>query len=249
MKTKNDRIFLQVCDDDDSEWCGEVTWCQDRVHEDDVEYIRADIVEERLAESKRDADEFEQVAANHINENERIYKQFAANASALQIALDALNQIFKNGSASCRSAADTAFRAIDKELGYRADERSILPPLQETQMSNAQVWELQRLNAQAKRIISEQQTEIAKWKAQYYRDTDALAEQLAEREKQIVGLREYLERLVCLGKGDRHGNSIANIIAIEALAATDDLKDCILCEGNPVQHNDNWEPLYKARGS
>jgi hypothetical protein len=42
-QTKHDRIFLQVCDDEDSEWCGEVTWCEDRIHPDDVKYIRADI--------------------------------------------------------------------------------------------------------------------------------------------------------------------------------------------------------------
>ncbi len=47
--TKHDRIFLQVCDDDDSEWVGEVTWCEDRIHDEDVEYIRADLVEQKLA--------------------------------------------------------------------------------------------------------------------------------------------------------------------------------------------------------
>jgi hypothetical protein len=46
---KHDRIFLQVCDDEDSEWCDEVTWCEDRIHPDDVEYIRADLVVEQLA--------------------------------------------------------------------------------------------------------------------------------------------------------------------------------------------------------
>ncbi|MBK6587958.1 MAG: hypothetical protein IPG22_06545 [Acidobacteria bacterium] len=43
--TKHDAIYLQVCDDEDSEWLGHVTWCQDRVHESDVKYIRADLVE------------------------------------------------------------------------------------------------------------------------------------------------------------------------------------------------------------
>lgn len=42
-------IYLQVCDDTMSEWCGEITWCEDRVHEGDVKYIRADVVE-KLAE-------------------------------------------------------------------------------------------------------------------------------------------------------------------------------------------------------
>jgi len=47
--TKHDTIYLQVCDDDESEWCGEVTWCQDRIHDEDVKYIRADLVEQQLA--------------------------------------------------------------------------------------------------------------------------------------------------------------------------------------------------------
>ena len=47
--TKHERIYLQVCDDSMSEWYGEVTWCQDRVHDEDVEYRRADLVEDELA--------------------------------------------------------------------------------------------------------------------------------------------------------------------------------------------------------
>lgn len=43
--TKHDAIYLQLCDDEDSEWFDTVTWCQDRVHESDVKYIRADLVE------------------------------------------------------------------------------------------------------------------------------------------------------------------------------------------------------------
>ena len=43
--TKHDAIYLQVCDDEDSEWCDTVTWCQSREHESDVKYVRADLVE------------------------------------------------------------------------------------------------------------------------------------------------------------------------------------------------------------
>lgn len=46
--TKHDAIYLQVCDDDEDPWCGEVTWCQDRIHDEDVKYIRADLVEARI---------------------------------------------------------------------------------------------------------------------------------------------------------------------------------------------------------
>lgn len=48
MKTP-ETIHLQVCDDSMSEWCGEITWCEDRVHEEDVKYIRADILKPVLA--------------------------------------------------------------------------------------------------------------------------------------------------------------------------------------------------------
>jgi len=43
--TKYDAIYLQMCDDENSEWCDTVTWCQDRVHDSDVKYIRDDLVE------------------------------------------------------------------------------------------------------------------------------------------------------------------------------------------------------------
>jgi hypothetical protein len=71
IEQKHDLIFLQVCDDEDSEWCGDVTWCQDRIHEDDVEYIRADIVAEQLA--AKDAE---------IERLKEQYRSFAANGYA-----------------------------------------------------------------------------------------------------------------------------------------------------------------------
>lgn len=46
-------------------------------------------------------------------------------------------------------------------------------------------------------------------------------EELAEAHKQNAMMREYLERLACLGNGNRHGNSVGNCLAIEALAATE----------------------------
>lgn len=50
--TKHDIIYLQVCEDEESEWLGEVTWCQDRINNDDVKYIRADLVEQQLVDMK-----------------------------------------------------------------------------------------------------------------------------------------------------------------------------------------------------
>lgn len=100
---------------------------------------------------------------------------------------------------------------------------------------------------------------------------------LEEKEKQIVMLREYLERLACLGNGDRHGNSLGNDIAIEALNKTQDLSGLVLCEAEPVawmfiddeehgyyafnrspptkeqveylaqENRPAWNPLYQAR--
>ena len=55
-------------------------------------------------------------------------------------------------------------------------------------------------------------------------DTEALelgtAEKCDQLREQVALLREYMQRLSCLGNGDRPGNSIGNRIAQEALAAT-----------------------------
>lgn len=87
-------------------------------------------------------------------------------------------------------------------------------------------------------------------------------EELAEAHKQNAMMREYLERLACLGNGNRHGNSVGNCLAIEALAATADLSGLILCDAEPVAHwngshcdahyrqyqgNGCMIPLYKGR--
>ena len=49
-----------------------------------------------------------------------------------------------------------------------------------------------------------------------------LAESQAESQAREAVLREALERLACLGNGDRHGNSIGNDIAIAALTLPTD---------------------------
>jgi hypothetical protein len=103
---------------------------------------------------------------------------------------------------------------------------------------------------------------------------DDLQRQLAEREKQIVMMREALGLTGILrqfvGISNDYQAIIANILAAKekALAATNDLKDCILCDAKPVGWIDgsgfpkhpSWiqgieerrqygkaEPLYKAR--
>ena len=36
-------------------------------------------------------------------------------------------------------------------------------------------------------------------------------------------VRDALEKIACLGNGDKHGNSVGNVLAIEALAIVDEL--------------------------
>jgi len=49
---EHDRIWLQTCGDPCSEWNGEVTWCQDKIHDDDVGYVNAKLYAE--VEQQRD---------------------------------------------------------------------------------------------------------------------------------------------------------------------------------------------------
>ncbi len=56
-------------------------------------------------------------------------------------------------------------------------------------------------------------------------------------------LREYLEQLACLGNGTRHGNSVGNVLAIDALAAIDkDLSGYILCDAVIIAEIDDTRP-------
>jgi chromosome segregation ATPase len=48
---------------------------------------------------------------------------------------------------------------------------------------------------------------------------DAYQQMFNDSQKQVNTARDYLERLACLGNGNRHGNSNGNCLAIEALAA------------------------------
>jgi predicted nuclease with TOPRIM domain len=85
--TKHERIFLQVCENEDSEWVGEVTWCQDRINDDDVEYIRADLVQQQLADS-----ESVQTLLSQIRRIDHLAKQLAAKDSTInRLQQDKLN--------------------------------------------------------------------------------------------------------------------------------------------------------------
>ena len=71
-----ERIWLQrPCRAEDSEWYGEVTWCQDKVNDDDTEYVRADLVE-RLREIEAAARNL--VAQKGRHHTEQAYARLAA---------------------------------------------------------------------------------------------------------------------------------------------------------------------------
>jgi hypothetical protein len=88
-----------------------------------------------------------------------------------------------------------------------------------------------------------------------------LEQQLAEREKQIVELRECLSYFYSSWRNEHHVLSTDYVLAAEeALDATQDLSGLVLCDAEPAgffEVNDfgNWEqdtrnigtPLYKAR--
>jgi hypothetical protein len=89
-----------------------------------------------------------------------------------------------------------------------------------------------------------------------YIRADVVAKQLAEREKQIVMLRKTLIKM----ESDYNGRSVSPKAFKEALSATQDLSNCIICDAEPVawsQSNFDYfsiekdeyhkVPLYKAR--
>lgn len=50
-KTKEfDRIWLQTCGDSMSEWYGDITWCHDKIHDDDVGYVNEALYDIAIAQ-------------------------------------------------------------------------------------------------------------------------------------------------------------------------------------------------------
>ena len=76
-QNKRDRIFLQVCDDEESDRCGEVMWYPDRNHPTDVEYIRKELYDKQLATKDEEIAE-----DSHLRE--RMSKLLALTAIALK---------------------------------------------------------------------------------------------------------------------------------------------------------------------
>jgi len=112
--TKNDRIFLQICEDDDSEWLGEVTWCQDRVNPEDVEYIRADLVEQKLTAK----DALLQQAYDAIETIDKVAKESKTIISVAGQAMRILGKVRTVMAAIDKELGDVE-RAVDVEMDYR----------------------------------------------------------------------------------------------------------------------------------
>ena len=106
-------------------------------------------------------------------------------------------------------------------------------------------------------------TRLCKWADERIEE---LEQQLAERKKQIVILRDALLRTREFLETPADKREVTPYVEVcEALATTHDLKDCIICDAEPIAwqdcsgephrlHNDAMcseeatpEPLYKAR--
>jgi hypothetical protein len=97
-QTKHDRIFLHSNEEYDH-WRVGVAYAK-RNFEDDVEYIRADIMAEQLAELLKEANQ-----------------QLAAKDAAIKISLDTLKFILRYGVLDKSQMVREAIAAIDNELG------------------------------------------------------------------------------------------------------------------------------------
>lgn len=75
-----ERIWLQCPNTDpENEWCGETTWCQDKINNDDVEYVRGDLVES-LRQRVKELEKIEAAARNLIKVKGRHHTEQAMKA-------------------------------------------------------------------------------------------------------------------------------------------------------------------------
>ena len=127
MNEVPERIWLQSDDDPESDWFAEliVTWCQDKINDEDVEYILATKYAEMEAENERLVEALEIIAkakyAEMEAENERLRSaaQFAYRKHHLDdpnIGWDELSDILYT--ALCESMGDNEFvKWIDAAKG------------------------------------------------------------------------------------------------------------------------------------
>lgn len=94
---EHDRIWLQTCGDSMSEWCGEITWCQDKVHDDDVGYVNAKLYAQLEAENA--------ALKEHVADHQRKVNRRAANGRQ-RGRLSMENAPRNNGASSGTSALD-----------------------------------------------------------------------------------------------------------------------------------------------
>lgn len=73
---------------------------------------------------------------------------------------------------------------------------------------------------------------------QYNKVVEAISTYAGNLEKQIVMLRNTIQALFCDPEGNPcfAGSDGDRLIIAEALAATDDLSGCVLCDAEPVAH-------------
>jgi hypothetical protein len=61
-------IYLQHSEDYDPEWGDEMTWCEDRIHDTDIGYIRMDAHEEELMAAQERIAELVRIHAADLDE-------------------------------------------------------------------------------------------------------------------------------------------------------------------------------------
>ena len=122
--TKHDEIYIQLSDDPEVEWVGEFAWCADRTHEEDVKYIRADLVESL----SQQIDWVRNILASHgydgplgdgccplsewLNERESMYQQLEASQKREVMLRDSILQHRAANSEWDLLASEASFRKV-----------------------------------------------------------------------------------------------------------------------------------------
>jgi hypothetical protein len=122
QKTAPKAIWLQI--DQEAEqfdgWDAQ-TWCGGPINDTDVEYIRADIMAEQLAELLKESNQQLAVKSGALlaacEDLEKLEQQLAAKDAAIKISLDTLKFILRYGVLDKSQMVREAIAAIDKELG------------------------------------------------------------------------------------------------------------------------------------
>jgi hypothetical protein len=120
-----------------------------------------------------------------------------------------------------------------ESLHFLAQARMTVPAILEQQLAEAQ--SVAKHEADCAEAYKAEADELRKQLAA--KDAD-----IATRDKHIVMLRNALDQIA---DDDYDGSPVP--IARKALAATDDLSGCILCDAEPVTMTYTTEPLYRAR--